>query len=126
MSIRHEISDILLGYALTGKLTENMDRIMKLINERDNQYQELVEANIDLREDYSDRDVERVELRKLKNVLMRTTPFMPPKISLSEKITKLREKWINAPEDVALAMTLNELAEQAKTLEQELELMKYR
>jgi len=84
MSIRHEISDILLGYTLTGNLKENLDRIMKLINNRDNQ-----------------------------------------KLSLSEKLTKL-SALANEELRGSYSLTLKELAEEAKTLEQERELMKYR
>ena len=111
MSIRHEISDILLGYALTGKLTENMDRIMNLINYRDNQYQELVDASVEITKkvDYwqsqtSDRFVKAIK------------PYI--KLSLSEKITKLSDMDI----PTVVSLTLKELAEEAKTLEQDLEL----
>jgi len=92
-------------------LHDVIDSIMKLIVDERNQYQELVDASVEITKkvDYwqsqtSDRFVKAIK------------PFI--KLSLSEKITKLSDMDI----PTVVSLTLKELAEEAKTLEQELEL----
>ena len=92
-------------------LHDVIDSIMKLIVDERNQYQELVDASVEITKkvDYwqsqtSDRFVKAIK------------PYI--KLSLSEKITKLSDMDI----PTVVSLTLKELAEEAKTLEQDLEL----
>ena len=93
------------------------DSIMRLINEERNQYQELVEAAVMWHKfmDHNDRNHE-MTAGIPKGLADAVKPFI--KLSLSEKITKLSDMDI----PTVVSLTLKELAEEAKTLEQELEL----
>ena len=96
-----------------------LNNIMELITDERNQYQELVEAATWLNDVLNGGDTGKAA----RAVIHAVQPFI--KLSLSEKITKL------IPEPLADAAWISKedilkLAEEAKTLEQERELMKYR
>jgi len=98
-------------------LHDVIDSIMKLIVDERNQYQELVDAAVMWHKfmDHNDRNHE-MTAGIPKGLADAIKPFI--KLSLSEKITKLSDMDI----PTVVSLTLKELAEEAKTLEQDLEL----
>ena len=97
-----------------------LNNIMELITDERNQYQELVEAATWLNNVRNGEPQQVGDTGKAaRAVIHAVQPFI--KLSLSEKLTKL-SALANEELRGSYSLTLKELAEEAKTLEQELEL----